>query len=144
MHIIKPLLCGFKVSDFACEGYVGFRVVYLRHSGTQVFSRFRSKPGFKGDESYCYAPAVISVSICPSVFSFMSHPNNTRKFFFHVSYAGSSRPRVCMCFIVCIKQSLEITRAFTFEVTVHELACRMIYISFSFVHTEHNHVFCII
>lgn len=68
---------------------VGFRVVYLRHSGTQHFSRFRSKPGFQGDESYCYAPPVISVSICPSVFAFMIHPNNTRKFFARVSYAGS-------------------------------------------------------
>ena len=85
---------------------VGFRAVYLRHSGTQHFSRFRSKPGFQGDESYCYAPPVISVSICPSVFAFMIHPNNTRKFSAHVSYAGSPGPGVCIKPL----QSLEVAK----------------------------------
>ena len=84
MHIIKLLLYGFKVRDSSCESYTGFRVVYLRHSGIQHFSRFRSKPGFQGDESYCYAPAVIN----PSVFSFKIQPNNQRKVFVSVFYAG--------------------------------------------------------
>lgn len=43
---------------------------------------------FQGDESYSGAPAVISVSICPSVFSFMVHPNKMRKFFVRVSNAN--------------------------------------------------------
>lgn len=58
--------------------------------------------------------------------------------FFHVSYAGSTRPRVCMCFTVCIKQSVESSRAFTFEVTVRELACRNIYIFHAGLYTQNT------
>lgn len=52
-------------------------MVYLRHPGTQHFSRFRSKPGFHGDESN---PSVHPFSF--GFFFFMIQQNDNRKFLF--------------------------------------------------------------